>query len=103
MLYLKIHDNEHGAVIAMCDENLIGKVLDDGKLHIDLKQYAGFYKGELVNRKKALELMADERIYSANVIGKEAVETAIEGKVIQKENVSMVDGVPYAHAYKVDY
>lgn len=103
MLYLKIHENEHGAVLAMCDKELIGKVLQEGSLYIDLKQFSEFYEGKLVDIKTAVSIILKVQAYSVNAIGKESVEAAIEGKLVKKENTSSVNGVPYAQAYKVDY
>jgi len=36
------------------------------------------------------------------VIGDEAVDVAIDSRIIRPENVSKVNGVRYAHAYRVD-
>ncbi len=103
MIYIKSYSTEKGHVIAMCDEELIGKVLEEGALLIDLKTYAGFYKGELVDKRTAAEKLKDLRIYSANIIGKEAVDVIKEGALVGDADVRKVNGVPFVQIYKVDY
>jgi hypothetical protein len=103
MIYIKSHKTDEGLILAMCDESLIGSVLDDGKMFIDIKRYADFYVGELVDKAKAKELISPEKISSVNVIGEEAIQVAISNSVISKDNVKSIKGVPYAQAYKVDY
>lgn len=103
MIYLKVHKSEHGSVIGMCDKELIGSVLTDGEVVIDIKSYSGFYKGDLLNRNQAGKKLSEhlDNIYSANIVGKESVEVAMEVSLIHKDNVMHISGVPYAHAYKI--
>ncbi|MGC8648485.1 MAG: DUF424 family protein [Candidatus Micrarchaeia archaeon] len=103
MIYVKRHVTPSGNILAMCDENQIGKVLKDGEIIINLKDYADFYKGELI--KSASEKLQDiyaQDIYSANIVGEEAVELAIKSNIVSKENVKKASGVPYAHAYRIE-
>lgn len=104
MIYIKTHEAENGSVIAMCDEPLIDKVLEEGDIVIDIKSYNSFYKGELVKSERAKQIIEQKgSVYSANIVGKEAVDVGLDTGIIQKENVMLVKRVPYAHAYRVDY
>ena len=104
MIYIKTHEAENGSVVAMCDESLIERVLSEGEILLDIKIYSSFYKGELVNRQRAIEIISQRNdVYSANIVGKESIEIALETGIIEKDNVKKVSKVPYAHAYKVDY
>ncbi len=104
MIYIKTHIAENGSVVAMCDESLIDKVLSEGEVQMDLKSYNSFYKGELVNEERAKEIILMQKtIYSANVVGKESIEIALETGIIEKENVLKIQKIPYAQAFKVDY
>ena len=78
---------------------LIGKVLEEGKVIIDLDTYAEFYKGALMQPKGYIK--GNAKIISANIIGKEAVATAIDNMIIESENIKQIKGIPYAHAYHV--
>ena len=102
LIYVKIHRSFHGSVIAACDENLIGKVLEEGEIVVDIKSYSDFYKGDLIPPKDLGSVIVKENIVSANVIGKEAVKAAIDSGVIDEDHVRRIGEVPYAHAYRVD-
>ncbi|MDE1871749.1 MAG: DUF424 family protein [Candidatus Micrarchaeota archaeon] len=103
IIYIKIHDTENGDMVAMCDSSLIDKVLTDGDVEINIKDYSDFYKEKLVDIEKASKMISPERLYSANIIGKESVEASIRSNIIDKDNVKYVGKVPYAHAFRIKY
>ncbi len=102
MIYVKIHETETGKIVAMCDESLIDKVLQEGKVLLDIKGYSDFYKGSLITAEQFAEI-STSNMTSANIVGSEAVDAAIAKKVIERGHVKTVKGIPYAHAYKVDF
>lgn len=101
MIYAKVHDTENGKMIAMCDESLIDKTLEEGKLVIDIKGYADFYRGELVSADEFDQMPEKGKIMSANIIGEESVGLAVGSGLIQEGHIKMINGIPYAHAYRV--
>ncbi len=104
MIYIKVHSSENGDIVALCDSTLITKVLKEGELEINLKDYSEFYKGELVSNEKAIEILISvRRLLSANIIGKESVNAAVKAGIIVKDSIKMVDKVPYAYAFRVKY
>lgn len=102
MIYIKFHEADDGVILAMCDSVLINRVLEEGDVYIDIKGYSEFYMGDLVEPGQARAMIDRGLIKAANVIGNEAVDVAIDGGIIKQENVSKVNGVRYAHAYRVD-
>jgi hypothetical protein len=103
MIYIKIHVTENGNIIAMCDELLIDKMLKEGDLEINIKDYSEFYKGQLVSHEKAVSMLNPQKLYSANIVGSESVKAAIEGEIIHKDSVRTVNKVPYANSFKIKY
>ncbi len=101
MIYVKLHDSENGILLAMCDEELIGRVIEDGDVYINIRDYSEFYKGSLISAKEVQALIPD-KLHSANIIGDEAVSVAIKHSIIKRENVKVASGVRYAHAYRID-
>ena len=101
LIYLKVHDTENGKIVAMCDEALIDKVLEEGTIVIDIKGYSDFYRGKLVSPDESNGIPEKSKIFSANIVGKESVKAAIDWMVIEKGHVKTVKGVPYAQAYRV--
>ena len=98
-MYMKIHETREGRIVAACDKELIGKVLDDGKIHLDLKLSKSFYVGELTTKeelKKALE-----NSVSANLVGKNTVSVALEGGFAQESDVIYINTTPHIQIYKI--
>ena len=94
-MYIKIHKS-YRTVVAVCDKEIIGKKFEQGKLQLDLRE--NFYKGEIVNFEKAVEMMQRQAHEDAtfNIAGKNAVKAAIEAGVISKEGAGKIANVPYA-------
>ncbi|MGC8572288.1 MAG: DUF424 family protein [Candidatus Micrarchaeia archaeon] len=103
MIYIKIHYTESSTIVAMCDESLINSILEEGDIYIDIKMYADFYKGDLVDSKKVSSMLENIKIGSANIIGKESIDTAINLKLIEEDNIKYVNKIPYAHSYYIKY
>jgi hypothetical protein len=103
MIYLKKHHTENGVMLAMCDVDLIDKVLTEGDLEINIRAYSAFYKGDIINPKSAKGIIDAENIHSVNAIGKEAVGAAIASSIIEEAHVKRIKDVPYAQAYSTKY
>lgn len=103
MIYIKIHETDNGMILAMCDKSLVGTIVDDGRIHIDLKDYSEFYTGELINSGELPERIDFEGIMSANVVGNESVDAAIANRLIKEENVHTANKIRYANAFRVKY
>lgn len=101
MIYFKKHMTENGYIIAMCDSELIDKVLNDGIVEINIKDYSSFYKGELMNVDEAKKRIDPKSVYSANIVGDESINVAIGSSIIEKGHVKTVKKVPYAQAFRL--
>lgn len=99
MIYFKSYGTEHGAVLAMCDEELIGRVLKRDKLVLDLDRYASFYKGELLSEEEAAARLAGERIYSANVVGERSIRIVVDCGLAEPSDVTSAEGVPFVQLF----
>lgn len=102
MIFLRKHAAEQGAILAMCDEELLGKVLASGKLNIDLDKYSDFYKGDLMSEEKAMEMVENEELYSANVVGERSVAIMIGKGIVSDSDVKKVGKVPFVQIFRVD-
>ncbi len=101
MIYIRFHETEKGAIIAMCDKDLLGRELKEGKRELDLKRYSDFYKGELVDKKAAERMISDESIYTANIVGRESVDICIAKGLASESDIATIAGVPYLHIYRM--
>lgn len=91
-MYVKIHKSEGSVVVAVCDEDLIGKELSSGELFLKVSE--SFYKGELKDKKGIKEILKDAR--NVNLVGKECVEIAKEIGLVENEHILMFGDIPYA-------
>jgi hypothetical protein len=98
-MYLKIHQTSNGSIIAVCDENLIGKVLKNKKVCMDLGKYKDFYVGSRANESEVRRAL--ERFSSANIVGEESVGVAISMGLVGKEVVMYINKTPYIQIYKL--
>lgn len=88
-IWLKVHQNAQGEVLAACDEDLLGKTFEKGNMCLELNEK--FYKGELVDEKDFESTLQGKN--NINIVGENAVKIAKDTGLV--EEVLYVDGVPY--------
>ena len=84
-------------LLATCDEELLGKILRDGKLVFKVGEE--FYKGPKMPVEDAVELMKESTI--VNMVGPNIVNKAIEKGLVHPEAVINICGVPHAQIIKI--
>lgn len=98
-MYLKIHDTAQGRIVAACDRELLGTVLDDGRAYLDLKSYRGFYEGELAGEEALGQALSTCK--SANLVGKRAVGVALRLKLTSKQSIIYINKTPHIQLYSI--
>jgi len=83
-------------IVSCIDEELKGKILKENKIEIKLNE--PFYGETLVDKEKMIKLIKMATI--ANIFGKNAIESLIDEKIIEKENIKIIDKVPHAQIIK---
>jgi hypothetical protein len=91
MFWCKIHSEKENLIVAICDEKLLGKKIGK-KPRVTVEKE--FYGGELIDDKKAVEMM--EKANICNLLGKEIIKIALEKKFIMKENIILIGEIPHA-------
>tara|TARA_Y100000310_G_scaffold159627_1_gene159269 strand:- start:30407 stop:30691 length:285 start_codon:yes stop_codon:yes gene_type:complete len=91
-MYVKIHRTKDQEIIAICDEDLLGKKFEEGRLMLDVKE--SFYKGEKKTDEETLEIMKKADIL--NIVGKKSINLAIKNKIISKDHIIKIKGIPHA-------
>ncbi len=88
--------NTYRDVVAICDSELIGKVFEEGKFQLDVKE--SFYKGKEVSEDELIQIINNLSIEDAtfNIVGKNSVAVALETGIILKEGIKEIQGVPFA-------
>ena len=94
-MFVKIH-KAYRRVVAVCDEELLGKKFEEGKRQLEIKD--GFFGGEQVEEERLIKILKEEASYDStfNIVGKKSVKASIEAGVVSEEGVLKIQGVPFA-------
>jgi uncharacterized protein len=93
----KKHEIDNKMILAVCDEELIGKEYEDGKIFFKVSER--FYKGKKVNEKELEELLIETD--SANFFGNKCVKMAEKKGLINERQIIIISGIKHAQIYKV--
>ena len=94
-MFYKIH-HTYRDVVAVCDENLIGKTFEEGNFQLEVKE--SFFKGETISEEELIELMLDFSKEDAtfNIVGRESVNCALNAGIIGKNTTKKINNIPFA-------
>ena len=96
-VYVKTVIRGKDMVVAVCDEDILGKTLEGGR--VPFKVSEGFYKGTLGDVDEAIAAM--KRATICNLVGKKIVEAAIECNMVHERAVIYFGDVPHAQIVKL--
>ena len=83
-------------VVNLCDVELIGKTLEEGKLKMHISKE--FFGGELIEEEEAVKLMKESSMIS--LAGTKSVNIALMNKLGSPQAVREIAGVPFLMIYK---
>lgn len=98
-MYVKVHDGESGRIVAACDRELVGKILEEGDRFLDLDTYRNFYVGELSLETKLREHLSE--FASANLVGSRSVGIAVAMGIASEDDIMYIKETPYIQIYKI--
>lgn len=91
-LLLSERETPEGVIVAVCDEATLGESYANGRVSLTVTEE--FYGGEVADAEEVVAALA--RAETANLVGEEAVETAIDGGFVDPENVLDLNGTVHA-------
>ena len=91
-VYLKIHRRYEIETIACCDEELLNETFKEGNLTIEISDQ--FFGGTLLSIEEAIEILETASYF--NIVGDNIISRAIDHKIVPKEGVRSINGVPMA-------
>ena len=95
MLYVKVHKS-YRDVVAICDADLLGKHFEEDDRQINVKH--SFYEGDKKTPEEALKIIKDlaREDSTFNIVGKKAIELALQAGIISKDGIKEIQGIPFA-------
>jgi hypothetical protein len=96
-IYLKEHQTASGLLVAVCDKELLGQSFQEAELRLAVTER--FYKGEEATEDEVIASL--RRATIANVVGRRAVQCAVEHEFINEANVLVIGGVPHAQMVRL--
>ncbi len=97
MITIRVHRIGKETVLAACDKDLVGKILREGELKLEVASC--FYEGEDADEEKLVNRLSLATI--ANLVGKRTVSIAAKHNYINEDCVLIIAGVPHAQMVKM--
>ncbi len=84
-------------VLAICDSEILGKTLREGKIVFNVKE--DFYGGGRVPVEDAIDMIENSTI--VNMVGRNCVERAVEKGFVHPAAILKIQGIPHAQIVKL--
>lgn len=95
--YVKVHKACNDVLVAICDEDVLGKEFREGKLKIFVNE--SFYKGRLIEVEELDSFLRSASIL--NIVGHASIEKAIECDCIEEINILKIGDTVHAQMVTV--
>ena len=96
-VYVNFKKVGQNVLLAICDCELLGKTLREGKICFKIKDE--FYNGRKATVEEAMDMINNSTI--VNLVGKFCVEKAIANGYVHPDAVLKIEGVPHAQIMKL--
>ncbi len=90
--FSKTHSTEKGIIVAVCDEDINGRVFEENGLVLDIDK--DFFCDAKMSKTELLEILKDAR--TANICGNEVIDFLVENNILEDEQVKTIAGIKYA-------
>ncbi|MGC9148261.1 MAG: DUF424 domain-containing protein [Sulfolobales archaeon] len=102
LFWVKVHRSEEYIILAICDQELLGKTLNDSRLNINLRIDPLFYGGELLEFDEIIPLLRKANI--VNAIGNKIIRRLSEIGYISSETDALeIDGIKHVQILVFEY
>ncbi len=91
-MYMKKYNTDGKFIVAVCDEDIIGKKFREGELVLKLDEC--FYKGDEAFEDEVKEALSSATM--ANISGEKSIACAVECGCIDPETIIFIEGIPHA-------
>lgn len=91
-MIVKKHSDKGRVVLAICDEDLLGKVVQDGEKILDLS--SGFYRGRKISETELKKEFV--KCYIINAVGPKTIDFLKHEKIISGKDIQKIGETPYS-------
>tara|TARA_Y100000590_G_scaffold377493_1_gene443739 strand:- start:2295 stop:2591 length:297 start_codon:yes stop_codon:yes gene_type:complete len=92
MLYsVKIVSRNGNTMLNMCDSELLGKTISDGKLVMKISK--NYYHDQFVEQEEAKDLL--KKSNNINLVGNETILLSLELGIGTEQAVKLIDKIPF--------
>ena len=96
-VYVNLKKMGRNVLLAVCDCELLGRTLQEGKIVFHVKNE--FYNGRKASVEEAMGMIDNSTI--VNLVGRCCVEKAIKRGYVHPQAVLNIEGVPHAQIVKL--
>ncbi len=97
MFYHNFTETDGHRVLAVCDKDLLGTVLEDSRIKFEVKK--SFYGEESIDEEGLLEKAEKSSII--NAVGSRSVSLLVENDFFDGDRILKIDGVEHAQMVKI--
>ena len=97
-MFVKIHKSNGRHIVAICDEDLIGKEISEGDLNLNITER--FYKEDKLTKEKIIKIMKNS--LNLNIVGKNSIKLALDNNIIEKDAIIEINKIPHAQVYQLE-
>jgi len=95
--YVKVHSLRENKVVAICDEEILGKKFENEDCNIEIKD--SFYKGELKGEKEVMHIL--KIAPNINLVGERTIGLAINLGIINEEDTIKIGNTKHAQTFQL--
>ncbi|HOP08682.1 MAG TPA: DUF424 family protein [Candidatus Methanofastidiosa archaeon] len=96
-VYVKVHKACNDVLVAVCDEDVLGKEFKEGRLKLFVNE--SFYKGKLIEMDELEKFLKLASIL--NIVGHESIRRAVECEFIDEDNILNIGSTRHAQMVTV--
>ena len=93
---MKVHRRGVETLVAACDEQLLGRTLQEGELRLHV---SSFYEGDRMTPEEFVATLRAATI--GNFVGRQTVEAARRAGFVGEDGVLWIEGEPHAQMFVV--
>ncbi|MEM3737034.1 MAG: DUF424 family protein [Candidatus Bathyarchaeia archaeon] len=98
-VYAKVTKVRGELLVAICDEDVLGKCFEDKEKRVVFEVRESFYKGEKIEISESIKLLKPATI--VNLTGPAIVDAAVKAGYVDAPNVIVIGGIPHAQIIKL--